>query len=141
MNYEATDSHKAPALNVIVAASKQLPAPGKARVAWRIENMDSSQVRIEETWLPHGQFRAERQLYVPPLALPGLSSLILEREVNFAAVTAGAIENAFLILRVHYREAEWRIFVRVRAEVALSDEINPIVESITASPVSPSPEV
>lgn len=132
---EATRPHNAPRLNVSVAVSQQLRDTGKAQVAWRIESLDATQVSIEESWLPHGQFRAERRAYVPPLALPAWGSSVIEREVSFAA-TAGIVENAFLILRVHYREAEWRIFVRIRAEVTQSGGIDPIVESITVDPVS-----
>jgi hypothetical protein len=105
-------------------------------VRWLLQNLGAEPLELEESWLPHGQFRGERQAFEPPVSLAPQGTLTHSREVDVAAATGSVIENAFLILRVRWQGKPWRVFARIRAAVALDHSIQPIVELVTVSPVT-----
>ena len=106
-------------------------------VAWKLENLGTGRLDIEESWLPHGAFRAARRGYAPPVELSVGSPIVLTHEVALAAEAGARVENTFVILRVRYQEIAWRIFVRMQIAVDPDWSIRPIVETVTASPVAP----
>jgi hypothetical protein len=73
---------------------------------------------------------------VPPLILPSRESALHSRQVEVAVAPGGLVQNAFLILRVSYRGDPWRIFARMNVESTLHGSVQPIMEAVTASPIS-----
>jgi hypothetical protein len=124
-----------PALRVSIVSAQLLRTSHLCDVVWQLENQGSEQVEIEESWLPHGQFRAAREAFVPPLILPVGDAVLHHREVEVVVVPGGLVENAFLILRALYTGDAWRIFVRMNIEAAPDGSVRPIVEAITAGPI------
>jgi hypothetical protein len=57
------------------------------------------------------------------------------RDVDIAAADGNIVENAFLILRVRWRDDPWRVFTRMRALITPDGAVTPIVELVTASPI------
>ena len=128
-----------PQLIVSLVSAELLARTQRCEVVWRLENQGSHPIELTESWLPHGQFRALREPFVPPLILPVGGAVLHSRQVNVALPAGGCVENAFLILRALYRREAWRIFVRMNIEAASDLSVRPIVEVITASPISPEP--
>ena len=126
---------QAPTLAVTLARSSRIGASRLYEVAWRVQNVGRERVVIKESWLPHGQFRAGRQVFEPALLLPSQEVLLHAREVELVAAPGEAVENAFLILRLFHQERAWRVFVRMRVEVDSAGSVQPIVEAVTASPI------
>ncbi|MBI3740773.1 MAG: hypothetical protein HY257_03315 [Chloroflexi bacterium] len=100
------------------------------QVAWKIENRGDAPLTIHSAWLPHSQFRApEKQfgnLEIAPRARTQIGFV-----VEFAAPRATEIENAFLIMRVNYRGAAWKIFARVRVHIEQNRAPRATTELIT----------
>ena len=134
---EPHDGSPAPSLSISIDRCKT-ELPGKLiEVGWLLQNRGSEPLELEESWLPHGQFRGERQAFEPPISLGPQGTLMHTRKVDVGAATGSVVENAFLILRVRWRGKPWRIFVRIRAGVTQNRSIEPIVELVTVSPVQP----
>ena len=121
-----------PALWLSVAEARRLSQAGSWAVAWLVENRGLEEIAIEESWLPHGQFRAGRLTLTPPLVLRSGESVLHIREVAVLAAAGEQVENAFLILRVRHGGNSWRIFIRTSVESGEDDGLRPIVENITA---------
>jgi hypothetical protein len=110
-------------------------------VTWRLENARDDELQIEESWLPHGQFRADRRVYSLPIPLNARDQLLLTREVLYHPATPGEpVENTFLILQVRSGPSLWRIFARMRVEPRPDGKVEPIVELVTVNPVAASTE-
>jgi hypothetical protein len=124
-----------PALGISIVSSLQLAATPRYDVTWRIENEGSEEIEIEESWLPHGQFRASRETFDPPLILPARNSALHRRSVDVVVEPGRVVENAFLILRARYAGDAWRVFVRMKIEAAPDSGMRPIVEAVTTSPI------
>ena len=124
-----------PALSVSILSSQLVRTTHRCDVVWQLENQGPDQIELEESWLPHGQFRASREAFVPPLILSAGDAVLHHRTVELVVAPGGLVENAFLILRALYTEDTWRIFVRMNIEVAPDGTVRPIVEAVTASPV------
>ena len=134
---EAQDGSRAPSLAVSIERCKTELAGKLIEVGWLLQNLGSEPLELEESWLPHGQFRGERQAFEPPISLVPQGILIHTRKVDVGAASGSVIENAFLILLVRWRGKPWRVFARIRAAVAQDCNIEPIVELVTVSPVQP----
>jgi hypothetical protein len=87
---------------------------GRWLCTWRIQNRGDGSLRLLSAGLPHSRFRSEEQELSPtPELLPGESAqLTLAVACHESAGTV--VENAFLILRVLWRERPWRILARLR---------------------------
>ena len=70
-------------------------------------------MQLLEAWLPHGRFRAEAVPLTghPPLAAG--TSVRLAFTVRFDEPHGELVENAFVILRVRWRNEEWRVLARL----------------------------
>ncbi len=99
-------------------------------VAWRLANLSDLPVQIQESWLPHSQFFAERLRYTPPLHLAAGVRLLIRRNVR-CDPDRGSVENAFLNLRVHYGHQTWRVLVRMRVGWTAKQLARPVVEAVT----------
>ncbi len=92
-------------------------------VTWRIRNLGQEPLQILSGRLPHGLFRsAERELTMIP-KLPPNGNARIEFPVACNGHPGTVVENAFLILRVHWLEQPWWIFARMR--VAIDDQGSP----------------
>lgn len=125
-----------PALSISFVSAQPLPSTHRCGIVWQLENQGAQPIELDESWLPHGQFRAAREAFIPPLVLPAGCAVLHSRQVEVVVVPGGLVENAFLILRAHYAGEMWRIFTRMKIEAALDGNVQPIVEAITASPIA-----
>jgi hypothetical protein len=87
---------------------------GRWLCTWRIQNLCQEPLQLLSAGLPHSRFRSEEQELSPaPELLPGESAQ-LTLAVACREPAGTVVENAFLILRVLWRERLWRIFARLR---------------------------
>jgi hypothetical protein len=102
--------------NVVVESACPCAASacGRWLCTWRIQNLSQEPLQILSAGLPHSRFRSEEQELSPaPELLPGESAQ-LTLAVACREPVGTVVENAFLILRVLWRERLWRIFARLR---------------------------
>jgi hypothetical protein len=118
----------------LVGRGAQTPA-GRWPVAWTIQNASAELVQIEEAWVPHGRFRAERERYDPPLQLAPRESARLDFEVAFDEEPGIEVENAFVIVRVLWQREAWRIFARLTVRAEDDGAPQPRVELISSQHV------
>jgi hypothetical protein len=104
-------------------------------VAWTIENASAEVMQIEEAWVPHGRFRAERERYDPPLQLVPGEMARLDFNVAFDEKPGVEVENAFVIVRVLWRDEAWRIFARLTVGAEDDGAPQPRIELISAQHV------
>jgi hypothetical protein len=85
--------------------------------------------------LPHSRFRSEElELSPAPKLLPGESAR-LALAVACREPAGTVVENAFLILRVLWREQPWRILARLRVVFDQHGVPENSTEVITTQPV------
>jgi len=110
-------------------------AGGRWLCTWRIQNLGREPLRLLGAGLPHSRFRSEEQeLSQAPKLLAGESArLALAVACRESAGTV--VENAFLILRVLWREQPWRIFARLRVVFDQHSVPENSTEVITTQPV------
>ena len=108
---------------------------GAWRVAFDVRNAGDEPVELLEGWLPHGRFRADA---VPLTAEPPLvsgASVHLDFTVAFDEPPGEFVENAFVILRVRWRDEEWRVLTRLAVTADADGSPIASTELITAHPV------
>jgi hypothetical protein len=81
---------------------------------WRIQNLGPEPLQLLATGLPHSRFRSEEQELSPAPKLLAGESARLALAVACREPAGTVVENAFLILRVLWREQPWRILARLR---------------------------
>ena len=87
---------------------------GRWLCTWRIQNLAQEPLQLLAAGLPHSRFWSEEQELSPaPKLLPGESAR-LALAVACCEPAGTVVENAFLILRVLWREQLWRILARLR---------------------------
>jgi hypothetical protein len=102
--------------NVVVEST----CPGAATAGdrwlctWRIQNLGPEPLQLLATGLPHSRFRSEEQELSPAPKLLAGESARLALAVACREPAGTVVENAFLILRVLWREQPWRILARLR---------------------------
>lgn len=101
-------------------------------MAWRLTNLTDQPIQILNTWLPHGEFLAERQPFDPPLVLTAGESCRIERSIRYSRAPGETVENAFLNLRVHVWAQTWRVLTRMRVERADTGLVRIAVEAVTS---------
>jgi hypothetical protein len=102
--------------NVVVESAGPCAASacGRWLCTWRIQNLSQETLSLLSAGLPHSRFRSEEQELSPaPQLLPGESAR-LALAVACREPAGTVVENAFLILRVVWRERPWRVFARLR---------------------------
>lgn len=104
-------------------------------IRWELQNKTSRAVELIASRLPHGKFKAPEVRFEPALELAPARRRELEMEVFCREMSGAVIENAFVILEVHYLGQSWRIFARLR--VVLDRQAMPQArsESITAQKI------
>ena len=109
-----TESDIGPQVRVEQVAQHPEPASGWWRVAWHIQNLGQQPLQLLAARLPHSRFRSEEcDLTAMPELEPGAGAQ-LERPIACHELPGTVVENAFLIVRVLWREEPWRIFARLR---------------------------
>ncbi len=109
-----TQSDIGPQVSVEQAARRAGTASDCWLVAWHIQNLGWQPLQLLAVRLPHSRFRSEERELVPmPHLLPGERTR-LEFSVACSGLPGTVVENAFLILRVLWREEPWRVFARLR---------------------------
>jgi len=105
------------------------------RVTWRIADLGDEPLTLLAAWQPHGRFRgAEQPLEPPPRLQPGEDTRLL-LSVACAGTPGEVVENAFLILRVRWGDAAWRVLTRLTLRFG-DDRVPTIVpEAITTQPI------
>jgi hypothetical protein len=83
-------------------------------VDWLVENKGAEPLQILTVRLPHGQFKADEQLFDPPLQLAAKEISRFQVSVRCHEPPGPITENAFVILSVLWSGQLWRIFVRIR---------------------------
>ncbi len=123
-----------PAIEVL-QLSPASGGPGVWRVAFEVRNSGDGPVGLLEAWLPHGRFRAEA---VPLSEQPPLASganVRLDFAVRFDEQPGELVENAFVILRVRWRDEEWRVLARLAVTADADGSPTASTELITTQPV------
>lgn len=119
-----------------IQPSEASPAgTGRWNLSWTVQNLTDQPITLLEVWLPHGQFRAERQQLTPPLVLPAGGSADIETAVEAPVPPSGVVENAFVILRVRWEGSGWRVFARFRVGFGEDGRPHPLAEESTAQHV------
>jgi hypothetical protein len=110
----ATANSVGPTVVVESACRCTASACGRWLCTWRIQNLGQVPLQLLSAGLPHSRFRSEEQELSPaPELLPGESAQ-LTLAVACCEPAGTVVENAFLILRVLWRDQPWRIFARLR---------------------------
>jgi hypothetical protein len=102
--------------NVVVESAGRCAgsACGRWLCIWRIQNLGPEPLQLLTAGLPHSRFRSEEQELSPAPKLSPGESAELALAVACREPAGTVVENAFLILRVLWREQPWRIFARLR---------------------------
>jgi hypothetical protein len=123
--------------NVVVepACPCAASACGRWLCTWRIHNLSQEPLQLLAAGLPHSRFRSEEQELSPaPKLLPGESAR-LALAVACREPAGTVVENAFLLLRVLWRERPWRIFARLRVVFDQHSVPENSTEVITTQPI------
>jgi hypothetical protein len=108
---------------------------GRWLCTWRIQSLAPEPLQLLAAALPHSRFRGEEQELSPaPKLLPGESAR-LALAVACCEPAGTVVENAFLILRVLWREQPWRILARLRVVFDQHGVPENSTEVITTQPV------
>lgn len=116
-------------------ARRRGPEPDRWIVAWRVQNLGQQPLQILAARLPHSRFQGEEQELSPILEILPNESGRLELAVTCSESPGTIVENAFLILRVHWLDQLWRILARLR--VVFNEQVAPetIAELVTTQKV------
>jgi hypothetical protein len=108
---------------------------GRWLCTWRIHNLTQEPLQLLAAGLPHSRFRSEEQELSPAPKLLLGESARLALAVACREPTGTVVENAFLILRVLWREQPWRILARLRVVFDQHGVPENSTEVITTQPV------
>jgi hypothetical protein len=110
-------------------------ADGRWLCTWRIQNLAEEPLQLLAAGLPHSRFRSEEQELSPAPELIPSESAQLTLAVACHEAAGTVLENAFLILRVLWREQPWRILARLRVLFDLESVPDHSTVVITTQPV------
>ena len=131
----STDHVLGPQVVVESACPCMVTTDGQWLCTWRIHNHSQDPLQLLAAALPHSRFRGEEQELSPTPRLLAGESTRLALAVACSEAAGTVVENAFLILRVLWREQPWRIFARLRV-VCNQDRVpENSTEVITTQPV------
>lgn len=109
--------------------------PGAWRVAFEVRNTGGEPVQLLEAWLPHGRLWAEAVSLTSQPLLDSGASVHLAFTVGFDEPPGEFVENAFVILRVQWRNEEWRVLTRLAVTADADGSPLASTELITAHAV------
>ncbi len=122
-----------PQLGVTIVSTARASAT-EHDVVWQITNEGRDAVEILESWLPHGQFYADREPCSPASRLKPGAGVRIGRRVRCGG-EGDEVENAFLILQLRSGGAAWRLFTRLRVIKEAGGAVRPVAEAVTLQPV------
>jgi hypothetical protein len=105
------------------------------RVTWEIGNRGELPITILAAWKPHGRFRAAELAFDPPYRLEPGETTTLELAVACAGEPGEVVENCFLILRVLWGEAPWRVLTRLTLHYDAERNLTIVPEVTTTQPI------
>ena len=132
---------RGPRLLVEPAGCRAESSPDHWLAAWRIRNLSRQPLELVEAWAPHGRFRAAARPLGPDLKLLPGESASLELTVTCREPPGTVVENAFLILRLLWRDRPWRLFARHRVIFDEAGAPEPVCEVVTSQPIGFAAEV
>lgn len=104
------------------------------RVAWRIGNLTTSEMRLLDVRFPHGRFRSGLRELTDVRVAPSAST-DLEAVVACQGRDGEAVENTFLISTVEWRKVLWRILARMTVRFAPDGSPDAATELVTVQQV------
>ena len=104
---------------------------GQWRVVWELKNLAQESLLVTSVRFPHQQFKAEEQIFQPPIRLTEGRKVLFEQVIHCEGPTGLVTENAFAIFYVTWRGASWRIFVRLKVIVDVNGDPRATTELIT----------
>jgi hypothetical protein len=122
-------------LSVGLLGTRGTPDRPTLPTQWSLSNRSNESIEILEFWFPHDQFHRERERLQAPRRIRNGESLELAADVTFGAKPGEVVENAFLILRMRFRDRDWRVFVRLRIDADGDGQPNIQVERVSAQRV------
>ena len=125
----------APLINVQQIGGRRDTKPGSWIIEWYIHNLGEEPLTLLSAQLPHGKFKSDPVEFAGGLRLPARAKARIEASVVCDEAPGAIIDNAFLILRTEWRQAEWRIFVRFQVRVNQEGEPWTQTELITTQRV------
>ena len=104
------------------------------RVAWRIGNLTTSEMRLLDVRFPHGRFRSGlREL--TDFRVASSASMDLDAVVACQGRDGEVVENTFLITTVEWRKVLWRILARMTVRFAPDGSPDAATELVTVQRV------
>ena len=135
MNVDPTSNPSAPEIDLQQLSVSRNGVSGCWRIAWRVTNKSAGPLSLLAARLPHGQFKAEEQLFDPAIRLAPAQSGEFLSVVQCEQAQGLVTENAFVIFQVIWSGEPWRIFVRLRLAVDWKGEPKTEVELITTQKI------
>jgi hypothetical protein len=124
-----------PRLVVQPAACRATGGSRGWRVSWHVDNLNEEPLAILEAWAPHGQFRSPPRQLRPVLGIEPRRRASVELWVDCAEPRDTVVENAFLILRLQWRNRLWRVLARHSVRFDGNGSPQPICEVVTVQPL------
>jgi len=104
------------------------------RMAWRIGNLTTSEMRLLDARFPHGRFRSGLRELTDVRVAPSAST-DLEAVVACHGRDGEVVENTFLITTVEWRKVRWRILARMTVTFAADGSPAAATELVTVQRV------
>ena len=104
------------------------------RMAWRIGNLTTSEMRLLDVRFPHGRFRSGLRELADVRIAPSAST-DLEAMVACHGSDGEVVENTFLITTVEWRKVLWRILARMTVRFAPDGSPDAATELVTVQRV------
>ena len=120
-----------PQLLVETCPAQAGAARGQWLVEWVVRNLGREPLRLLAARAPHGKFRSDE---LDLASMPDLSpdeGTRLQLLVSCDEPDGAVIENAFLILRLLWRDQPWRVFARMRVAIGKDGSPECIIEVVT----------
>jgi len=130
-----------PSIGLRQRDARRAISAGLWRIAWSVENRGGDALQIISAKLPHGQFKSEPQNFVPPLNLPAGAAAEFATEVRCDEEPGLITENAFVIFETLWRREPWRVFVRVRVDIARDGSPGAVTQAVTTQQVGFSKDI
>jgi hypothetical protein len=127
--------HQGPCLLLEAASARATAVRGQWLVAWRLQNLGQEPIEVLFIWLPHDKFFSGQQTRNPPLRLLPQESTLLELQVVCHEPPGSVVDNAFIILRLLWREQPWRVFVRHRVVLDTTGTPQHVCQAVSVQPV------
>ena len=104
------------------------------RMAWRIGNLTTSEMRLLDVRFPHGRFRSGLRELADVRGAPSASTN-LEAVIACRGRDGEVVENTFLISTVEWRKVLWRILARMTVRFAADGSPAAVTELVTVQRV------